>query len=53
MTSTTVPRRYPTRSSAKRKILHQENQEKGLEPPSKVRRTTPRMCICFLRSLNF
>lgn len=35
MTSTTVPRRYPTRSSAKRKILRQENQEKGLEPPSK------------------
>jgi len=35
MTSTTVPRRYPTRSSAKRKIIHQENQGKGLEPPSK------------------
>jgi len=33
--STTVPRRYPTRSSAKRKILHQENKGKGLEPPSK------------------
>ncbi|KAJ7390326.1 hypothetical protein OS493_026202 [Desmophyllum pertusum] len=34
-TSKSTNRRYPTRSSAKRKIIDQENEGKGLEPPSK------------------
>ena len=37
-TSNANSRRYVTRSSAKRKILQQENEGRDQEPPSKVRK---------------
>lgn len=46
-------RRYPTRSSVKRKIIHQENEGKDLEPPFKVRETSYDMGIYIWMSLYF